>query len=80
MFSGSSSGTGFNTSSVYTWSSGNANPNKDIVVASPPEDSISSLAWSPTGLFLCAGSWNNTVSFVVKNAISQCRLVTVISL
>ncbi|KAF6031848.1 RAE1 [Bugula neritina] len=61
MFSGSSSGTGFNTSSVYTWSSGNANPNKDIVVASPPEDSISSLAWSPTGLFLCAGSWNNTV-------------------
>mmetsp|Transcript_16791 Transcript_16791/g.23359 ORF Transcript_16791/g.23359 Transcript_16791/m.23359 type:complete len:329 (-) Transcript_16791:43-1029(-) len=37
------------------------NPNKDIEVPSPPNDSISSLAFSPKGNFLVAGSWDNQV-------------------
>ena len=63
LFGGASTGFGSSAaSSVYTWSAGQVNPNKDIAVDSPPDDSISSLAWSPTGMFICAGSWNNTVS------------------
>lgn len=37
------------------------NPNKDFEVVSPPEDSIASLAFSPSALqqnFLVAGSWD----------------------
>lgn len=39
---------------------------KDYEVMSPPEDSVSSLAFSPAALqqnFLVAGSWDNNVSF-----------------
>ena len=43
-----------------------SNPNKDIQVVSPPDDSISSLAFSPAStqpnIFLVAGSWDNHVS------------------
>jgi hypothetical protein len=38
---------------------------KDFEVTSPPDDSISSLAFSPTTVqqnFLIAGSWDNNVS------------------
>lgn len=41
-----------------------ANPMKDFEVTSPPDDSISSLAFSPACLpqnFLIAGSWDNNV-------------------
>ena len=41
-----------------------ANPNKDIEVSNPSDDSISSLAFSPPSLpnnFLVAGSWDNNV-------------------
>lgn len=40
------------------------NPMKDFEVVSPPDDSISSLAFSPATLpqnFLIAGSWDNQV-------------------
>ena len=40
------------------------NPNKDIEVSSPPEDSISGLAFSPPSLqqnFLVSGSWDNQI-------------------
>lgn len=40
------------------------NPNKDFEVTSPPDDSISSLAFSPASIpqnFLIAGSWDNNV-------------------
>lgn len=40
------------------------NPNKDYEVASPPDDSISALAFSPPSLqqnYLIAGSWDNQV-------------------
>ena len=42
-----------------------ANPMKDFEVTSPPDDSTSSLAFSPATLpqnFLIAGSWDNNVS------------------
>ena len=44
-----------------------ANPMKDFEVVSPPDDSVSSLAFSPAALpqnFLVAGSWDNNVSIV----------------
>lgn len=43
----------------------NVNPMKDIEVSSPPDDSVSSLAFSPATLpstFLIGGSWDNNVS------------------
>jgi mRNA export factor len=43
----------------------NVNPMKDIEVQSPPDDSVSSLEFSPGTLpstFLVAGSWDNNVS------------------
>ncbi|ELU18740.1 hypothetical protein CAPTEDRAFT_20827 [Capitella teleta] len=42
----------------------NVNPMKDIEVASPPDDSVSSMAFSPgvcPSTFLVAGSWDNNV-------------------
>lgn len=35
--------------------------NHDMTLASPPEDSISSLAWSPVENYLAVGSWDNRV-------------------
>jgi WD domain, G-beta repeat len=35
--------------------------NNDMTLASPPEDSISSLAWSPAENYLAVGSWDNRV-------------------
>ena len=46
--------------------SANHNPMKDIEVTSPPDDSVSSIAFSPGTLpstFLVAGSWDNNVSY-----------------
>jgi mRNA export factor len=40
---------------------GNYNANKDIEVASPPTDSISSLSFSPVANYLVATSWDNQV-------------------
>lgn len=37
---------------------------KDIEVADPPTDSISSLAFSPTADYLAVGSWDNSVSYL----------------
>lgn len=34
---------------------------QDVQLASPPEDSISSLAWSPAANHLAVGSWDNKV-------------------
>lgn len=34
---------------------------KDIEVADPPTDSISSVAFSPTADYLAVGSWDNNV-------------------
>ena len=37
------------------------NPNKDVEVALPPTDSISSLSFSPVANYLIATSWDNQV-------------------
>ena len=53
--------------STYFGTTGSVNPMKDIEVTSPPEDSISSLEFSPGTLpstFLVAGSWDNNVSYI----------------
>lgn len=59
MFNQSTLG-GFGTTATTT----NSNPMKDFEVAQPPDDSVSSLAFSPATLpqnFLIAGSWDNNV-------------------
>ncbi|KAJ8962498.1 hypothetical protein NQ318_000888 [Aromia moschata] len=59
MFNQSSLG-GFGATSTPS----SANPMKDFEVVQPPDDSISSLAFSPATLpqnFLIAGSWDNNV-------------------
>lgn len=62
-------GGGLNTSSSFgaTVTPSTANPMKDFEVSSPPDDSISSLAFSPSTLpqnFLIAGSWDNNVFYI----------------
>lgn len=45
-----------------------ANPMKDFEVTSPPDDSVSALAFSPATLpqnFLVAGSWDNNVGIIL---------------
>ena len=47
-----------------TASSSTANPMKDFEVVSPPDDTVSCLAFSPASIpqnFLIAGSWDNNV-------------------
>jgi mRNA export factor len=39
-----------------------SSPEKDIEVADPPPDSISSLSFCPVADFLAVGSWDNNVS------------------
>ena len=39
----------------------NAAADKDIEVADPPTDSISSVSFSPTADYLAVGSWDNNV-------------------
>jgi WD40 repeat protein len=38
------------------------NSNKDHELSSPPNDGISSLAWSPKANFLASGAWDNSVN------------------
>lgn len=62
MFSqGNLGSTSFSGGSTTT----TVNPMKDFEVASPPEDSVSALAFSPVTIpsnLLVAGSWDNCVS------------------
>ena len=55
-------GTAFGTA-LGSGSSVNANfnPNKDVELTSPPQDSISSLHFSPVANYLVATSWDNQV-------------------
>ena len=65
LFGGGSS---FGNTSVFGQNtSTNHNPMKDIEVTSPPDDSVSSIAFSPGVLpstFLVASSWDNNVRFL----------------
>ncbi|KAF8583582.1 Poly(A)+ RNA export protein [Ramaria rubella] len=60
----------FNTGSVATTSTNSAT-SKDVEVADPPPDSVSSLAWSPQADFLAAGSWDNNVRIYEVGANGQ---------
>ena len=54
-------GTNIGTATTFT---GQHNPNKDVEITSPPDDSISGLAFSPPALqqnFLVSGSWDNQI-------------------
>ena len=44
-----------------TATTGNFNPNKDVELSQPPQDSISSLHFSPVANYLVATSWDNQV-------------------
>lgn len=44
---------------------------KDVQLASPPEDSISELAFSPTADFLSVASWDNKVRIYQVNDQGQ---------
>jgi len=48
-----------------------ATPDKDIEVADPPPDSISSLAFSPQADYLAVGSWDNNVRIYEVGANGQ---------
>ena len=65
LFGQSSFGGGTNTSFGSQAQGSIANPNKDIEVSNPCDDSISSMAFSPHSLtttnLLVAGSWDNNV-------------------
>jgi mRNA export factor len=51
--------------SFFANASTSATAEKDIEVADPPTDSISSLAFSPQADYLAVGSWDNNVSGAV---------------
>lgn len=60
MFNQSTTLGGFGTTATPS----TANPMKDFEVTSPPDDSVSCLAFSPSTIpqnFLIAGSWDNNV-------------------
>ena len=62
--------TGGNTLFGGTQTQANYNPMKDLEINSPPDDSISSLEFSPATVqatFLVAGSWDNNVSKFLVN-------------
>ena len=67
LFGGGGNTSFGNTANFSSSLSGNHNPMKDVEVSSPPDDSVSSLSFSPACLsntFLIAGSWDNNVSVV----------------
>jgi len=54
----------FNQNNALRTGTSNTNPMQDFEVVSPPDDSISSLAFSPASIqqnFLVAGSWDCNV-------------------
>ena len=64
MFGASTFSSGGGTLFGSTAATTNYNPMKDIEVPSPPDDSVSALAFSPGTLqttFLTAASWDNNV-------------------
>lgn len=50
---------------------------KDIEIADPPTDSISSVAFSPQADYLAVGSWDNNVGRVEANKRRRALLTSV---
>ncbi|XP_064626750.1 mRNA export factor-like [Lineus longissimus] len=68
---GGATSTGFGATATNAALTTNYNPMKDFEVVSPPDDSVSSLRFSPGTLpstFLIAGSWDNNVRCWEVNA------------
>lgn len=63
----------FNTASSSTMAS-NTMPEKDVEVADPPPDSISSLSFSPQADYLAAGSWDNNVRVSCSLSLAMFRI------
>lgn len=59
---------GANNNTANTATSTTAAAEKDIEVADPPTDSISSVAFSPTADYLAVGSWDNSVRLLSLSA------------
>lgn len=69
MINFSSSGGFGSNAGVFGNTTATQNPMKDFEVVSPPDDSISSLAFSPACLpqnFLIGGSWDNQVIIILN--------------
>ncbi|TFL04159.1 WD40 repeat-like protein [Pterulicium gracile] len=62
---------GANNNTANTATSTTAAAEKDIEVADPPTDSISSVAFSPTADYLAVGSWDNSVRVYEVGANGQ---------
>ena len=65
MFGASALGANTSFGVVASTTASPPNPMKDFEVASPPDDTVSALEFSPATLqqnFLVAGSWDSSVS------------------
>ena len=76
MFGSNTSGSMFSSNSSLNpmMSNQSHNPMKDLEVLSPPDDSISCLAFSPPSLpnnYLMSGSWDNQIRCWEISANSQ---------
>lgn len=62
---------GLNTSSTFgNVQAAPVNPMKDFEVASPPDDTVSAMEFSPATIsqnYLVAGSWDNSVCIPLTN-------------
>jgi mRNA export factor len=56
------------------------NPNKDAEVISPPDDSISSINFSPKANYLVATSWDNQVIISFTQVPASASKATIVSL
>lgn len=64
MFGASALGTSTTFGAQPVQTAAPVNPNKDYEVASPPDDTVSALKFSPASMaqnFLVAGSWDSSV-------------------
>lgn len=74
MFGSSALGTNttFGAQQAPVTITGSVNPMKDFEVASPPDDTVSALKFSPATIqqnFLIAGSWDSSVSYTIKSKL-----------
>lgn len=74
MFGASALGTNTTFGAQPAQAAAPVNPNKDYEVASPPDDTVSALKFSPATMaqnFLVAGSWDSSVSTFSRHLYSK---------
>lgn len=79
MFGSAGLNTGLNTSSTFgnVATPASINPMKDFEVASPPDDTVSAMEFSPATIsqnYLVAGSWDNSVCTLQTKIPIECSL------